>query len=170
MKLSNSLGGAKVAGIVRWEPFRDMMAVRDAMDRMFEERFVRPPLPFGPWSEGALPVDMYETDESVVVKTGIPGADAEEIEVSVTGDTLTIKAETRAEEEVQRENYLRRERRSGSYCRSITLPGGLETEKASADYTDGVLTLSFPKAEEVKPKTIEVKTHGTVEVAETAEA
>jgi HSP20 family protein len=147
-----------MASIVRWEPFRDMMAVRDAMDRMFEERFFRPPVPFGPWSEGTLPVDMYETDESVVVKTGIPGVKAEDIDVSVTGETLTIKAETQEEEEVQRDNYLRRERRRGSYCRSVTLPGGLETEKAEADYTDGILTLNFPKAEEVKPKTIEVKT------------
>lgn len=159
-----------MAGIVRWEPFRDMMAVRDAMDRMFEERLIRPPVPFGPWSEGALPVDMYETDESVVVETGIPGAKADEIEVSVTGDTLTIKAETREEKDVQRENYLRRERRTGSYCRSITLPGGLETGQADADYTDGILTLSFPKAEEVKPKTIEVKTHSTVEVEEADDA
>jgi HSP20 family protein len=134
-----------------------MMALRDAMDRMFEERLMRPPVPFGPWSEGALPVDMYETDDSVVVQTGIPGVKADEIDVSVTGDTLTIKAETKAEEEVTRENYLRRERRFGSYCRSVTLPGGLETDQAEADYTDGVLTLSFPKAEEVKPKTIEVK-------------
>ncbi len=159
-----------MASIVRWEPFRDMMAVRDAMDRMLEERFVRPPLPFGPWSEGTLPVDMYETDENIVVKTGIPGANAEEIEVSVTGDTLTIKAETKEEKEIQRENYLRRERRVGSYCRSVTLPGGLETEKASADYTDGVLTLSFPKAEEIKPKTIQVKTHSTVEAAGSGDA
>jgi HSP20 family protein len=159
-----------MAGIVRWEPFRDMMAFRDAMDRMLEERFIRPPVPFGPWSEGMLPVDMYETDESVVVKTAIPGASAEEIEVSVTGDTLTIKAETKEEQEVQRESYLRRERRLGSYCRSVTLPSGLETEQAEADYTDGVLTLSFPKAEEVKPKTIEVKTHTTVEAVEAEDA
>jgi HSP20 family protein len=135
-----------------------MIALRDAMDRMFEERLIRPPMPFGPWSEGALPVDMYETDDSVVVQTGIPGVKADEIDVSVTGDTLTIRAESKVEEEISRENYLRRERRFGSYCRSVTLPGGLESEKAEADYTDGVLTLSFPKAEEVKPKTIEVKT------------
>ncbi len=159
-----------MASIVRWEPFRDMMAVRDAMDRIFEERLIRPPVPFGPWSEGTLPVDMYETDENVIVKTGIPGVNAEEIEVSVTGDTLTIKAETREEEEIQREDYLRRERRLGSYCRSVTLPGGLETEKANADYTDGVLTLSFPKAEEVKPKTIEVKTHSMVDAVEAGDA
>jgi HSP20 family protein len=101
---------------------------------------------------------MYETDESVIIKTAIPGVNAEDIEVSVTGETLTIRAETKEEEEVQRESYLRRERRFGSCCRSVTLPGGLEAENAEADYTDGVLTLTFPRAEEVKPKTIKVKT------------
>jgi HSP20 family protein len=146
-----------MASIVRWEPFRDMMTLRDAMDRMFEERLLRPPVPFGPWAEGALAVDMFETDDSVVVKTSIPGVKSDDISVSVTGDTLTVKAESKQEEEISRENYLRRERRLGSYCRSVTLPGGLETEKAEADYTDGILTLTFPKAEEVKPKTIEVK-------------
>jgi HSP20 family protein len=135
-----------------------MMSLRDAMDRMFEERFLRPFAPFAPWAEGTLAVDMYETDESVVVQAAIPGMKAEDIEVSVTGDSLTVKAETKEEEEIKRENYLRRERRFGSYCRSVTLPGGLETEKAEADYTDGVLTLTFPKAEEVKPKSIKVQT------------
>ena len=147
-----------MASIVRWEPFRDVMSLRNAMDRMFEDRFLRPPVPFGPWAEGSLSVDMYETEDSVVVKAAIPGVQAEEIEVSVTGDTLTIKAETKEEEEVQRESYLRRERRFGSCCRSVTLPGGVEPENAEADYSDGVLTLTFPKAEEVKPKTIKVTT------------
>jgi HSP20 family protein len=145
-----------MASIVRWEPFRDMMSLRDAMDRMFEESGFRPPAPFG-WGEGAMAVDMYETDESVIVKTAIPGVKADDIDVSVTGDTLTVRAETKEEEEIKRENYLRRERRFGSYCRSVTLPGGLETENADADYSDGILTLTFPKAEEVKPKSIKVK-------------
>jgi HSP20 family protein len=147
-----------MASIVRWEPFRDMMSLRDAMDRMFEERFLRPGFPLAPWVEGTMAVDMYETDDAVVVKAPIPGVQADEIEVSVTGDTLTIKAELKEEQEIKRENYLRRERRYGSCCRSVTLPGGLETEKADADYTDGILTLTFPKAEEVKPKSITVKT------------
>ena len=147
-----------MASIVRWEPFRDLAAFRDAMDRMVEEGMVRAPAPFAGWAPGGLAVDMYETDENVVVKTAIPGMNADEIEVSVTGDTLTIRAETKEEEEVKRENYLRRERRFGSCCRTVTLPGGLEAEKAEADYTDGVLTLTFPKAEEVKPKNIKVTT------------
>lgn len=145
-----------MASIVRWEPFREMMALRDAMESMVEEGLVRAPAPFAGWAPGGLAVDMYETDESVVVKTAIPGVNAEEIEVSVTGDTLTIRAETKEESEVKRENYLRRERRFGSCCRSVTLPGGLEADKAEANYTDGVLTLTFPKAEEVKPKNIKV--------------
>jgi HSP20 family protein len=146
-----------MASIVRWEPLRDMATLRDAMDRMFEEGVWRPPVPFV-WGEGNLAVDMYETDDTVVIKTSIPGVKAEDIDVSVTGDTLTVKAETKEEEEIKRENYLRRERRYGSYCRSVTLPGGLETEKADADYSDGILTLTFPKAEEVKPKSIKVAT------------
>ena len=147
-----------MASVVRWEPFRDMMALRDAMEGMVEEGLVRAPAPFAGWAPGGLAVDMYETDESVVIKTAIPGVNAEEIGVSVTGDTLTIRAETKEESEIERESYLRRERRFGSCCRSVTLPGGLEAEKAEADYTDGVLTLTFPKAEEVKPKTIKVTT------------
>ncbi len=144
--------------IVRWEPFRDVMSLREAMERMFEEGFLRSPIPFAPWAEGSLAVDMYETDDSVVVKTAVPGVKADEIEVSVTGDTLTVKAETKEEEEIRRESYLRRERRFGSYCRSVTLPGGLQADKADADYSDGILTLTFPKAEEVKPKSIKVTT------------
>lgn len=147
-----------MANIVRWDPIRDMVALREAMDRMVEEGMVRAPAPFAAWSSGGMAVDMYETDDSVIVSTAIPGMKAEEIEVSVTGDTLTIKAETKEDSEVKRENYLRRERRFGSCCRSITLPGGLEADKAEADYTDGILTLTFPKAEEVKPKSIKVST------------
>jgi HSP20 family protein len=113
-------------------------------------------MPFG-WGEESLAVDMYETDDNVVVKTAIPGMKADDIDVSVTGDTLSIRAETKKEEEVKEENYLRRERRYGSYCRQITLPDGIKADQAEADYTDGMLTLTFPKTEEVKPKSIRVQ-------------
>ena len=149
-----------MASLVRWEPFREMTSLRDAMDRMFEEGFLRGAMPLMPWADGGMAVDMYETDDHVVVKAPIPGVKADEIDVSVTGDTLTIKGEVKEEDEVRRENYLRRERRYGSYCRTVTLPGGLETDKAEADYSNGVLTLTFPKAEEVKPKSIKIKSTG----------
>jgi len=147
-----------MAGLIRWDPFRrrELVSLRDAMDRMFEEGMLRPPVPFG-WGEESLAIDMYETDDNVVVKTAIPGVKADDIDVSVTGDTLSIRAETRQEEEVNEDNYLRRERRYGSYCRQITLPGGIKTDQAEADYNDGVLKLTFPKMEEVKPKSIRVQ-------------
>jgi HSP20 family protein len=145
-----------MATLVRWEPFRDMVPLREAMDRIWDESFLRQFAPAGPWSEASLAVDMYETAESVVVKTAVPGVKAEDIDVSIIGDTLTIKGETKEEQEIKREDYLRRERRFGSLCRTVTLPGGLLADKAEADYTDGVLILTIPKAEEVKPKSVKV--------------
>jgi HSP20 family protein len=147
-----------MATLVRWEPFRDMVPLREAMDRFWDEGFLRQFAPMGPWSEGSLAVDVYETGESVVVKTSIPGVKAEDIDLSIVGDTLTIKGETKEEQEIKRENYLRHERRFGSVCRTVTLPGGLLADKAEADYTDGILTLTIPKAEEIKPKSIKVTT------------
>jgi len=144
--------------LVRWEPFRDLISLRDAMDRLFEEAFMRP---WGRWptfaEEAVLPVDVYETDDSVIVEASIPGVKPEDVDVSITGDTLTIKGEVKAERKVERENYIRQERRYGSFCRAVTLPGGLEKDKAEADFQNGVLTITFPKSEEVKPKSIKVK-------------
>ena len=99
--------------LVRWEPMGDLFSLRDAMDRMFDESSFRTLAPFGLWADGSLAVDVYETNDSVVVKTAIPGVKGEDINVSVAGDTLSVKAESKAEEEVKRENYLRRERRYG---------------------------------------------------------
>jgi len=136
--------------------------MQDMFDRFFdgafEDWFFRPLMGRADGDGIPMAVDMYETDESVVVRTAIPGVKAEDIDVSVTGDTLTIKAEAREEREVKEESYLRRERRLGTYRRSVTLPSGLETDRVNAEYADGVLTLEFPKSEEIKPKTIKVRT------------
>jgi len=145
--------------LTRWEPFRDLVSLREAMDRLFEESVVRPGgAALAPRAVGALAVDVYETDEDVVVKTSVPGVDPEELDISITGDTLTIKGETRAEEEVEEENYVYRERRYGAFSRSMTIPSSVKADEADAEFEDGVLTLRLPKAEEVKPKTIKVKT------------
>jgi HSP20 family protein len=100
---------------------------------------------------------MYETDDAVVVKAAIPGVDPKDVEINVTGDTLTIRGEIRKEEEVKEENYLRRERYYGSFCRSFLLPTRVVADDAEAVFENGVLTLTLPKAEEVKPKSIKVK-------------
>jgi HSP20 family protein len=147
-----------MANIVRWEPFRDLISLREAMDRLFEESFVRPRTGWlAPVSAGALAVDMYETDQDVVVKSSVPGIKPEDIDITITGDTLTIKGETKAEEKVERANYVRQERRYGAFSRSLTLPTTIVAEQAKAEFENGVLTLTLPKAEEVKPKTIKVK-------------
>ena len=147
-----------MADLIRWEPFRDLISLREAMDRLFEESFVWPRAgwlaPLGPET---LAVDMYETDEDVVIKTSVPGVKPEDIDITITGDTLTIKGEVKAEEKVEKANYIRRERRYGAFSRSLTLPTSVVAEKAKAEFENGVLTLTLPKAEEVKPKTIKVK-------------
>jgi HSP20 family protein len=105
----------------------------------------------------SLAVDMYETDEAVVVKSAIPGIDPDDLNISITGDTLTIKGETKAEEKIEEENYICRERCYGAFSRSMTVPVPIVADEAEADFENGILTLTLPKAEEVKPKAIEIK-------------
>ena len=145
--------------ISRWEPFREMMTLRQAMDRLFEDSFVRPSLGWiAPPGAASLAVDMFETKDHVAVQVALPGVKPEQVEVSITGDTLTIQGESKDESEVKEENYLRKEQRYGSFCRSLTLPRGLKADKAEATFENGVLKLRIPKAEETKPRTIKVKT------------
>ena len=128
------------------------------MDRLFEESVVRPRAGWmAPLGAESLAVDMYETDEKVVVRTAVPGVKPEDIDVSITGDVLTIKGETKAEEKVEKANYIRQERRYGAFSRSLTLPSTVVADKATAEFENGVLILTLPKAEEVKPKTIKIK-------------
>jgi len=143
--------------LVRWSPARDMVSLRQAMDRLFEESFLRPDFfGFGDTPANALPVDMYETDNDVVVKATVPGVKPEEIEVTVTGDLLTIKGEFKSEEKVEKRNYLRQECRYGSFCRQVGLPAGVDTSNAKATFENGVLTLELPKVEPVKAKAVKV--------------
>ena len=145
--------------IVRWDPWGDLISLRGAMDRLFEESFVRPPRGWLlPSERRTVALDMYETEDVVVVKASVPGLKPEEIDVTISGDTLTIKGETKEETEEKRRSYIRQEHRYGAFSRSVTLPAGLQTDKAEASFEDGILTLTVPKAEEVKPKTIRIKT------------
>jgi HSP20 family protein len=147
-----------MTNLTRWEPFRDLVSLREAMDRLFADSFVRPSgRMLAPMEGAALAVDMYETNDDVVVKTALPGIDPDDVDISITGNTLTIQGETKAEEAVERENYVYRERRFGAYARSLTLPVGVKADEAEAAYENGVLTLRLPKVEEAKPKAIQVK-------------
>jgi HSP20 family protein len=148
----------------RWEPFRDVVGIREAMDRYFENGYTRP---HGPkvayWSQGNLRLDAYHTPESLVIKAAIPGVKPQEVDVTVTGNTLTIRGEARSEEEVEERSYLMRERRYGAASRTVTLPRGLKTDEIEATYDEGVLTLTIPKTEDAKPRAIKVNVKKALE-------
>jgi HSP20 family protein len=100
---------------------------------------------------------MYQTDNDVVVKAALPGFKADDVQINVTGEVLTIRGEMKYEEEQKEKAWHIREHRWGSFERSIALPTDVVSEKAQADFDNGILTITLPKAEEVKPKTITVK-------------
>jgi HSP20 family protein len=143
---------------MRWDPFREGLSLRNAMDRLFEDSFVTPRFGWiAPASAAGLAIDMYETKDEVIVKAALPGVKPDETQVTITGDTFTIRGVSKEEKEIKEENYIRKERHFGSFARAVTLPAGLHADKAEATFEDGVLTLKIPKAEEAKPKTIKVK-------------
>ena len=145
-----------MSNLTRWEPVREMMTLREAMDRLFDDAFTRP-LSLRDGGGSAPAIDMYQTDNEVVVKAALPGFKADDVQINVTGEVLTIRGEMQREEEQKEKSWHIREHRWGSFERSISLPTDVVSEKAQADFDNGVLTITLPKAEEVKPKTITVK-------------
>jgi len=144
--------------IERWQPFSELMSLRQAMDRLFEDSFVRPSRGVAALGEVSAPaLDVYQTPTEIVVKAALPGLKPEDVNIGIIGETLEIKGERKTEQETKKEDYLYQERRSGAYSRSVVLPSGLKTDKAEATIEDGILTLTIPKVEEVKPKKISVK-------------
>jgi HSP20 family protein len=143
--------------IVRWEPFRGLTTAQGELERLFREAF-------SPVSgEGELstrtwapPVDIYENGDNLVLKAELPGVDPKDVEIRVEDNTLYMKGERKFEKEVKEENYHRVERSYGNFTRSFSLPNSIDADKVSAEYKDGILTLTMPKKEEAKPKTIKI--------------
>lgn len=145
-----------MSNINRWEPAREIMTLREAMDRLFDDAFTRP-LAFVRDGWSAPAIDVYQTDDEVVVKAALPGIKADEVQINVTGDVLTIKGEVKQEDEKKERSWHIREQRYGSFERSVALPTDVVADKAKADFENGILTITLPKAEDVKPRTITVK-------------
>ena len=144
--------------MIRWQPWREMTTLRDAMDQLFEESFVHPARstrtgtveqPF------RLPLDAYATPEEIIIIASLPGLTPDEVVIALEGDTLTIRGELRPP--LENVEYLFQERGFGSFSRTLTLNVPVEADKAEAVFENGVLTLTLPKAEETKPKTIKIK-------------
>lgn len=144
-----------MSNLTRWQPIHDMVSLRDAMDRFFEDSFNRELGFFEGTNFPAL--DMYQTDEDIIVKAVLPGIKPDNLNISVTGDVLTISGEIHHEEEDKKARYHMRETQYGSFTRSVPLPTSVDVNKAEAHFEDGILTLTLPKKEEVRPKTISVK-------------
>ena len=144
--------------VVRWEPFNEMISLRDAVNRLFEDSFIRPGVwPLGIDGRGlSIPTDVIETKDDVIIKISVPGVKLEDIDISVVGDTLTIKGETKTEEQFEEGSYLRKERRFGSFQRTLSLPASVASDKARAEFENGVLTLTLPKTEAARPRSIKV--------------
>ncbi len=147
--------------IVRWEPFRDLLAIQDRMNRIFDESF-RGMNRQGDddWALGgawAPLVDIYEREGNIELKAELPGVDSKDVDVRVENNVLTLRGERKVDREVKRESYHRVERAYGSFSRSFTLPTVVDTEKIKAEYRDGVLHLTLPKKEEAKPRQISIK-------------
>ncbi len=143
--------------IQRYDPFREVVSLRDAVNSLLQDSFVRP-IGTGIPGDGAvmLPLDIAETENEFVVKAALPGVRPEDVQITAHGDTLTIRGEIRSDEEKKGEQYHLRERRFGQFQRTVTLPTSISADKAQAHFEDGVLTMTLPKSEEAKPKQIKV--------------
>jgi HSP20 family protein len=144
-----------MSNLIRWEPAREMMTLREAMDHLFNDAFTRPLTLRDGWSAPAI--DMYQTDDEIVVKASLPGVKADEVQINITGEILTLKGETKQVDEKKEQAWHMREQRWGTFERSIALPTEVVADNARAEFENGILTITLPKAEEVKPKIINIK-------------
>jgi HSP20 family protein len=159
-----------MASLMRWDPFRDLMNLHD-VDRLFSDVGWRTPLTgLGDRTVRLVPtMDVFTRGEDLVLRAEIPGIKPEDVDVSVTDDVLTVKAERRAESEIEDEDYLVRETTYGSMERSMRLPEGALIDAIHADYRDGILEITVPKAavtHETRTHKIALETHPTGELTE----
>ncbi len=148
------------ATLTQFQPFRGVSTLQDQINRLFSETFDRSSeeANLTPWAPA---VDIYETEQNLVVKADLPDIKPEELDIRVENNILTIRGERKFEKKVNENNYLRVERSYGSFSRSFSLASTVDTEAIQADYKHGVLTLSIPKREEAKPKQIKVRVEGS---------
>jgi len=144
--------------LVRWNPIRDMFGMRNNINRVFDDFYFpagREEGDLSMWNWNPV-VDVFDNDDNIVLKAEVPGIDKKDIEIDVKGRVLTLKGERSSDNEVNEDNYYRRERCFGKFERAFTLPVDVEPEKIKAKYNDGVLKIEIPKPEEKKPKQITV--------------
>src|SRR5581483_5679690 len=140
----------------RWGPMSDMLSLRDAMERLFQESFVRAGHAVASATGEPILLDVADMSDHYLIRASLPGVAPDDVNVSVQGETLTIRGERKAAETEAGANWLLRERRAGLVERTITLPGPVDVDAARASCANGVLTLTLPKAAEARPRKIRV--------------
>jgi len=141
--------------VERWDPFREGISLRDAMSALLQDSFVRPGTAGGQ-GQGTFPLDVAETENEFIIHATLPGIKPDDIQITMHGDTLTIRGESRFEEEKKRQHWHVRERRFGTFTRSLSLGAPVDADRAETRFEHGILTLTLPKAEHAKPKQIKV--------------
>jgi HSP20 family protein len=141
----------------RPSPFSELVTLRQAMDRLFDDTVFRPLATFESGGSARLPLDVRTTPDALLVEAELPGVLPEDVEITVENGTLTIRAEDRSERTEDQDGWLVREIARGSVMRTVTLPTGLEPDKAEATFEHGVLELRIPRAEQVKPRQIQIR-------------
>lgn len=145
--------------LMRWEPFSEMNSLQREINRLFSDSMKREGTGSGEFvtRSWAPSVDVIENENDIVVKAELPGMEQKDIDVHLEDNQLTIKGERKFEQEDKGENYLRQERVYGSFYRSFTIGSGIQADKVSANYKNGILEIVLPKEEKVQPKKIEIK-------------
>jgi HSP20 family protein len=148
----------KMMDLIRWNPWKDMVSMREHMNALFNDSLFRPgrrddDVALGVWSPS---VDMFEKDGKVVIKAELPGLEKKDLNLEINNGVLTLKGERKYDNEVKEENFYRREMSYGKFIRSFTLPAEVDADKIKADFQNGLLTVEVPKSEAHKPKQIKV--------------
>lgn len=143
--------------MTRWEPYRELETMRRMMENFFSDTALGLPSQLQRREGFGLALDVAENADAYIVKASLPGVNPNDVDITLTDNVLTIRGQTQEEKETKETNYHLRERRTGSFSRSITLPNAVEADKIEAVNENGVLTLTLPKAEAVKPRKIAVK-------------
>ncbi len=138
----------------RWEPFRELKRMDEIMNRLRRGHFVDR---FGEVEKWAVPLDVVEEDDKIIVRATLPGVNPDDIDVTLENEVLTINAETKAVTEERKESYLVRERRSGKFHRTLRLPDTVDSDKVDTKYENGILEITFPKAEAKKVRRLSIK-------------
>lgn len=146
--------------IRRWDPYREMMMLRNSMDRVVDRELALSP---GTWKSfnWSVALDVVENEDEYLVRASLPGINPDDLEITFEDNLLTLKGEVKEENEVDETRYHLRERRYGSFTRTIKMPSGIQSDNIEANYDKGVLELHLPKVEEVKPKKIAITTSTT---------